>query len=220
MTDKKKRVGILISGRGSNMVSLIAATRDPGYPAEIACVISNRPEAEGLRKAQSAGIKTQVIDHARFKSRADFEADLDSALREAGIELVACAGFMRLMTPDFVERWRDRMLNIHPSLLPAFRGLHTHERVLAAGVKITGCTVHIVRPEMDEGPVVAQAAVPVLDGDTVERLAARVLEAEHMLYPHALALFASGRVHIAGGKAVGPQVSINQEKALFWPPLG
>ncbi len=220
MMDKKKRVGILISGRGSNMVSLIAAARDPGYPAEIACVISNRPGAEWLGKAQSAGIETRTIDHARFKSRADFEADLDGALREAGVKLVACAGFMRLMTPDFVERWRDRMLNIHPSLLPAFRGLHTHERVLAAGVRITGCTVHIVRAEMDEGPVVAQAAVPVLDGDTVERIAARVLEAEHMLYPHALALFASGRVHIAGEKAVGPQVSINQEKALFCPPLG
>ena len=219
MTDKKKRVGILISGRGSNMVSLIEAARDPGYPAAIACVISNRPEAEGLAKAHDAGIKTQTVDHAHFKSRTDFEAALDGALCESGVELVACAGFMRLMTPDFVERWRDRMLNIHPSLLPAFRGLHTHERVLAAGVKITGCTVHIVRPEMDEGPIVAQAAVPVLDGDTVERLAARVLEAEHKLYPHALALFASGRVQIAGEKAVGPQVSINQEKALFCPPL-
>jgi phosphoribosylglycinamide formyltransferase 1 len=219
MTDKKKRVGILISGRGSNMVSLIAAAAAPGYPAQIARVISNRPDAGGLDKAESAGIKTQVIDHARFKSRADFEGELDGALRKAGVELVACAGFMRLMTPDFVERWRDRMLNIHPSLLPAFRGLHTHERVLAAGVKITGCTVHIVRAEMDEGPILAQAAVPVLDGDTLERLAARVLEAEHKLYPHALALFASGRVRIAGEKVVGPQVSINQEKALFCPPL-
>src|SRR5262249_51550826 len=143
MTDKKKRVGILISGRGSNMMSLIAAARDPGYPAEIACVLSNRPEAEGLAKARSAGIEARAIDHALFKGRGDFEAELDDALRKAGVELVALAGFMRLMTPDFVERWRDRMLNIHPSLLPAFRGLHTHERVLAAGVKITGCTVHI-----------------------------------------------------------------------------
>jgi phosphoribosylglycinamide formyltransferase-1 len=219
MTDKKKRVGILISGRGSNMMSLIAAAREPGYPAEIACVLSNRPEAEGLAKARGAGIEARAVDHVLFKSRGDFEAGLDDALREAGVELVACAGFMRLMTPDFVERWRDRMLNIHPSLLPAFRGLQTHERVLAAGVKITGCTVHVVRAEMDEGPIVAQAAVPVLDGDTLERLAARVLEAEHKLYPHALALFASGRVRIAGEKVVGPQVSINQEKALFCPPL-
>jgi phosphoribosylglycinamide formyltransferase-1 len=201
------------------MMSLIAAAREPGYPAEIACVLSNRPEAEGLAKARGAGIETRAVDHALFKGRGDFEAGLDDALREAGVEFVACAGFMRLMTPDFVQRWRDRMLNIHPSLLPAFRGLQTHERVLAAGVKISGCTVHVVRAEMDEGPIVAQAAVPVLDGDTLERLAARVLEAEHKLYPHALALFASGRVRIAGEKVVGPQVSINQEKALFCPPL-
>jgi phosphoribosylglycinamide formyltransferase-1 len=220
MANTKKRVGILISGRGSNMLSLIAAARDPAFPAEIVCVLSNRPEAEGLRNAQSAGIRAHAIDHAHFKSRTEFEAELDKALGEAGVDLVACAGFMRLMTRAFVERWRDRMLNIHPSLLPAFPGLHTHERVLAAGVKITGCTVHVVRPEMDDGPILAQAAVPVRDGDTAESLAARVLEAEHQLYPHALALFASGRVQIAGEKVVGPQVSINQEKALFCPPLG
>jgi len=219
MTDKKKRVGILISGRGSNMMSLIAAARDPAYPAAIVCVLSNRPDAEGLRKAESAGIKARAIDHARFKNRAEFEAELDEALHEAGVELVACAGFMRLMTPGFIERWRDRMLNIHPSLLPAFPGLHTHERALAAGVRVTGCTVHVVRAEMDDGPIVAQAAVPVVDGDTAESLAARVLEAEHKLYPHALALFVSGRVQIAGEKVRGPQVSINQEKALFSPPL-
>ena len=220
MANTKKRVGILISGRGSNMLSLIAAARDPAFPAEVVCVLSNRPEAEGLRNAQSAGIRAHAIDHAHFKSRTEFEAELDKALGEAAVDLVACAGFMRLMTPAFVERWRDRMLNIHPSLLPAFPGLHTHERVLAAGVKITGCTVHVVRPEMDDGPILAQAAVPVRDGDTAESLAARVLEAEHQLYPHALALFASGRVQIAGEKVVGPQVSINQEKALFCPPLG
>jgi len=220
MANTKKRVGILISGRGSNMLSLIAAARDPAFPAEIVCVLSNRPEAEGLRNAQSAGIRAHAIDHAHFKSRTEFEAELDKALGEAGVDLVACAGFMRLMTPTFVERWRDRMLNIHPSLLPAFPGLHPHERVLAAGVKITGCTVHVVRPEMDDGPILAQAAVPVRDRDTAESLAARVLEAEHQLYPHALALFASGRVQIAGEKVVGPQVSINQEKALFCPPLG
>jgi phosphoribosylglycinamide formyltransferase-1 len=219
MTDKKKRVGILISGRGSNMLSLIAAARAADYPAEIACVLSNRPEAEGLFKAAGAGLQTRVVDHKHLKEREAFEAELDAALHSFGVDLVACAGFMRLMTPGFVERWRDRMLNIHPSLLPAFPGLHTHERALAAGVKVTGCTVHVVRPEMDSGPIVAQAAVPVLDGDTAESLAARVLEAEHMLYPHALALFASGRVHIAGEKVVGPQAPINQEKALFWPPL-
>ena len=219
MTDKRKRVGILISGRGSNMLSLIAAARAADYPAEIACVLSNRPEAEGLFKAAGAGLATRAIDHTRFKERADFEAEIDAALHSFGVDLVACAGFMRLMTPGFVERWRDRMLNIHPSLLPAFPGLNTHARAIAAGVRITGCTVHVVRAEMDDGPIVAQAAVPVLDGDTVESLAARVLEAEHKLYPHALALFASGRVHIAGEKVRGPQVSINQEKALFSPPL-
>jgi phosphoribosylglycinamide formyltransferase-1 len=220
MANTKKRVGILISGRGSNMLSLIAAARDPAFPAEIVCVLSNRPEAEGLRKAQCAGIRAHAIDHAHFKSRTDFEVELDKALGEAGVDLVACAGFMRLMTPAFVERWRDHMLNIHPSLLPAFPGLHTHERVLAAGVKITGCTVHVVRAEVDDGPILAQAAVPVRDGDTTESLAAHVLEAEHQLYPHALALFASGRVQVVGEKVVGPQVSINQEKALFCPPLG
>lgn len=219
MTDNKKRVGILISGRGSNMMALIAAARDPAYPAEIACVLSNRPEAEGLCKAASAGLTTRAIDHSRFKDREQFEAELDKALRDSGVELVACAGFMRLMTPGFVQRWRDRMLNIHPSLLPAFPGLDTHERVIAAGVRITGCTVHVVRAEMDDGPIVAQAAVPVLDEDTAESLGARVLEAEHKLYPHALALFATGRVHIAGEKASGLQASINQGKALFWPPL-
>jgi phosphoribosylglycinamide formyltransferase 1 len=219
MTTKKKRVGILISGRGSNMMSLIAAARDPGFPAEIACVLSNLPEAEGLSKAAGAGLPTRCVDHKRFKERSDFEAELDEALHAFKVDLVACAGFMRLMTPAFVERWRDRMLNIHPSLLPALPGLDTHERALAAGVKLTGCTVHVVRAEMDCGPIVAQAAVPVLDGDTAESLAARVLEAEHKLYPHALALFASGRVHIAGEKVVGPQAPINQEKALFWPPL-
>ena len=136
------------------------------------------------------------------------------------MDLVACAGFMRLMTPAFVARWHDRMLNIHPSLLPAFPGLDTHARVLAAGVKITGCTVHVVRPAVDDGPIVAQAAVPVHDSDTAESLAARVLQAEHRLYPHALALFAAGQVRIGDEKVRGPQVPVNQDKALFWPPLG
>jgi len=219
MTDKKKRVAILISGRGSNMMALIAAARAPGYPVEIACVLSNRPRAEGLKRAEAEGVPAQAIDHTKFASRAAFEGELDAALTSFGVELVACAGFMRLMTPGFVERWRNRMLNIHPSLLPAFPGLHTHERALAAGVRITGCTVHLVRPDMDNGPIIAQAAVPVLDGDTAESLGERVLEAEHKLYPHALALFASGRVQIAAEMVRGPQAPINQEKALFWPPL-
>lgn len=218
MTDKK-RVGILISGRGSNMMSLIAAARAADYPAAIACVVSNRPEAEGLFKAAGAGLPTRAIDHAQFADREAFEAELDATLRSFSVDLVACAGFMRKMTAGFVERWRDRMLNIHPSLLPAFKGLDTHARALQAGVKLAGCTVHIVRPEVDSGPILAQAAVPVLDGDTPESLAARVLEAEHRLYPHALSLFASGGIRIAGERAVYPQARINQGKPLFWPPL-
>lgn len=215
----KKRVGILISGRGSNMTALIEAARAPDYPAEIVCVVSNRPDAPGLKTAEAAGVPTQMIDHKTCASREAFESELDAAFLMYGAELVACAGFMRLMTPMFVTRWQDRMLNIHPSLLPAFKGLDTHTRVLAAGAKLTGCTVHIVRPDMDEGPIIAQAAVPVLDGDTPESLAARVLEAEHRLYPHALALYASGAVQISGAIVAGPQVPVNQEKALFWPPL-
>ena len=220
MSETKKRVAILISGRGSNMLSLIAAARELDYPAEIACVLSNRPEAEGLFKAAGEGLPTRTIDHKSFGLREGFEAELDAALRSFEVDLIACAGFMRLMTPGFVERWRDRMLNIHPSLLPAFKGLDTHARVLASGVKLTGCTVHIVRSEVDSGPIIAQAAVPVLDEDTAESLAARVLEAEHQLYPHALSLFASGAITVSGERASIRQAAVNQAKPLFWPPLG
>lgn len=216
----KKRIGILISGRGSNMLSLIAAAREAGYPAEIVCVLSNRPEAEGLARASAAGIATRAIDHKAFDTREAFEDELDAALRTAGVDIVACAGFMRKMTAGFVERWRDRMLNIHPSLLPAFRGLDTHARALEAGVKLAGCTVHVVRPELDAGPIIAQAAVPVLPDDTPDALAARVLEAEHLLYPHALSLFASGRAAIEGERVRIAQASVNQAKPLYWPPLG
>jgi phosphoribosylglycinamide formyltransferase-1 len=219
MNSPKKRVGILISGRGSNMMSLIAAAREPDYPAEIACVLANRPEAEGLFKAAGEGLPTRTIDHKSFGAREGFEAELDSALRGYEVDLIACAGFMRVMSGDFVERWRDRMLNIHPSLLPAFKGLDTHARALAAGVKLTGCTVHVVRSEVDSGPIIAQAAVPVLDGDTPESLGARVLEAEHRLYPHALSLFASGAITLSGERVWLRQAAVNQAKPLFWPPL-
>jgi phosphoribosylglycinamide formyltransferase 1 len=218
-TDHKKRVGILISGRGSNMMALIRAAQAPAYPAEIACVVSNRPAAEGLKKAQAEGVPAITVDHATFDGREAFEAALDAELKTFRVDLVACAGFMRILTPTFVKRWHDRMLNIHPSLLPAFQGLDTHVRALAAGVKIAGCTVHAVRAHVDDGPIIAQAAVPVLDWDTVETLGARVLEAEHKLYPHALALFASGAVWIKDDRVSGPQAPVNQEKALFWPPL-
>lgn len=215
----KKRIGILISGRGSNMLSLIAAAREADYPAEIVCVLSNRPGAEGLARAAAAGIATQAIDHKAFDTREAFEEKLDAALRAANVDIVACAGFMRKMTAGFVERWRDRMLNIHPSLLPAFKGLDTHERALAAGVKLAGCTVHIVRPELDAGPIIAQAAVPVLPDDTAAALAARVLEAEHLLYPHALSLIAAGRAAIEGEQVKIAQVPVNQAIPLYWPPL-
>ncbi len=215
---EKMRIGILISGRGSNMEALIEACRKPDYPAEIATVISNRPNAAGLQKAARAGLETAIVDHKKFSSREAFEADLDAALRDADVELICNAGFMRLLTEGFVEAWRDRQLNIHPSLLPAFKGLDTHERAIAAGVKLAGCTVHFVRTDMDSGPIVAQAAVPVLDGDTPDRLAARVLAAEHKLYPHALALVASGAAHIEGEWVVVTKDGM-ESAPLFSPPL-
>ncbi len=217
-TAKKKKVGILISGRGSNMVSLIEAARAADYPAEIACVISNRPEAAGLARAAAEGIPALAVDHKQYPSREAFEAELDKALRAHGIEIVACAGFMRKMTAGFVEAWRDAMLNIHPSLLPSYKGLDTHARALADGVKLAGCTVHIVRAELDAGPIVAQAAVPVLEGDSADSLGARVLAAEHRLYPHGLSLFASGRAVVQRDRVAIQQEPINQAISLYWPP--
>jgi phosphoribosylglycinamide formyltransferase-1 len=213
----KKSVGVLISGRGSNLQALINAAKKRDYPAEIVMVISNVPQAQGLLRAEAALIPTLTIDHKNFPSREAFDDVLDAALKEAGVEILCNAGFLRLHTSGFVERWRNRHLNIHPSLLPAFRGLHSHERVIAAGCKISGCTVHFVRAEMDEGPIVAQAAVPVLDGDTPETLAARVLEAEHRLYPHALALVASGAVSIQGERVIDG--NDQAQVALFSPPV-
>ncbi len=179
----------MISGRGSNMAALIAAALAPDYPATIALVVSNRPAAPGLGLARTAGIEAIALDHKAFPDRESFERALDTALAARNIELVCLAGFMRVLTPWFVGRWQGRMLNIHPSLLPAFRGTHTHARALAEGVRVHGCTVHVVVPELDAGPIVAQAEVPVLPGDTPESLAARVGEAEHRLYPQALREF-------------------------------
>lgn len=189
----RRRVGVLISGRGSNMAALLDAARDPAFPAEIALVLSNRPDAAGLATAAAAGVPARAIDHRDFpRDRPGHEAALDAALREAGVELVCLAGYMRLLTPFLVGAWAGRMMNVHPSLLPAFPGLETHERALAAGVKLHGCTVHLVTEVMDEGPILAQAAVPVLPDDTAETLAARVLVQEHRIYPAALAALASG----------------------------
>ena len=196
----RRRTAIFISGRGSNMRSLIEAAQAPDYPAEIALVLSNRPEAEGLAYAKAHGIQTAAVDHKIYAGRVEFEKSVQILLDLHRIELICLAGFMRLLTPAFVRAWEGRLLNIHPALLPAYRGLHTHERALADGVKIHGCTVHFVVPEMDEGPIIAQAAVAVLDDDTPDTLAARVLAQEHLVYPAALAEVARGGVHISGNR--------------------
>lgn len=196
------KIGVLISGRGSNLKALIDACAEPGFRGEIALVISNRPVAGGLAIAEAAGIPALVIDHKQYASREAFDAEMDRALNEAGVELVCNAGFMRILSDEFVAKWHNRQLNIHPSLLPAFKGLHVHQRTIDAGVKITGCTVHFVRPAMDEGPIIAQAAVPVMPGDDAETLAARVLEAEHKLYPMALKLVVEGRARVADERVV------------------
>ena len=198
----KRRTAVLISGRGSNLQTLIEHCRAPGASASIALVVSNVPGARGLEHAKAAGIATRVIDHRAFGGRREFEEALDEALDASAIELVCLAGFMRVVSPWFVERWRDRLLNIHPSLLPAFPGLDTHRRALEAGVRLHGCTVHFVRAELDAGPIVVQGAVPVRPDDTAESLAARVLEVEHRCYPLALELVASGRARVVGERVV------------------
>ncbi len=200
-------LGVLISGRGSNLGALIDACRDPAYPAEIACVISNRPGAKGLQRARQAGLAARVIDHGDFAGRAPFEAAVTAALEAAEVELVCLAGFMRVLTEAFTERWPDRILNIHPSLLPAFPGLDTHRRALEAGVRFAGCTVHFVRPRLDDGPIIVQAVVPVRADDTPGSLAARVLREEHRVYPLAVRLVAEGRAQIAHGRVAIDRVS-------------
>ena len=197
----RKKVGVLISGRGSNLQALLAAGAEPDFPAEIVLVVSNKPDARGLAHAARAGVATCVVPRRDFASREDCDAAMTAALEEAGVELVCLAGFMRLLSEGFVGHWRDRLINVHPSLLPLFPGLDTHARALAAGVKLHGCTVHFVRLEMDSGPIVGQAAVPVLPGDTEDALAARVLAAEHRLYPHCLRPVAGGRVTVVGEMA-------------------
>ena len=189
-------VGVLISGRGSNLQALIDESQKPGRPWKIDCVVSNNPEAPGIGRALTAKVPVHVVNHRDFSNREAFEKAMDAKLNEHGVQLVCMAGFMRLLTPWFVTRWRDKLINIHPSLLPAFPGLDTHKKALDYGAKFTGCTVHFVRAEMDHGPIIIQAAVPVLPGDTEESLSARVLEAEHKIYPDAVRLIAEGRVNI------------------------
>lgn len=196
------RVGVLISGRGSNLQSLIDAQDAGSLPVELVSVISNVPGAPGLQRAEAAGIAANVVDHKNFDGRAPFEAALNAALLEAGVEFLCLAGFMRLLTDGFVNKWQDRLINIHPSLLPAFKGLDTHTRAIEAGVRFAGCTVHFVRPAMDEGPIIVQAAVPILAGDTPASLSERVLAEEHKIYPLALRLIAEGRATVDGERVI------------------
>jgi phosphoribosylglycinamide formyltransferase-1 len=196
---RRLRLAILISGRGSNMEALLKAAEDPAYPAEPVLILSNRPDAKGLETAAAAGIAARAIDHRLYgRDREAFERALDAALAGAGTEIIALAGFMRVLTPWFVARWEGRMINIHPSLLPRYKGLSTHQRAIEAGDREAGCTVHWVSAGVDEGEIIAQAAIPILPGDTPEILAARLLPEEHRLYPRALAI-ACGRLRSQQG---------------------
>ncbi|MEL7527273.1 MAG: phosphoribosylglycinamide formyltransferase [Pseudomonadota bacterium] len=213
----RKRTAVLISGRGSNMGALISAAMSPSYPAEIALVVSNRPDAKGLERAAEFGIPTAVVDHTGFAGdREAFERAIDAVLKEHRTELVALAGFMRILTPYLVNAWSGRMINIHPALLPSFKGLATHERALDEGVKLHGATVHFVSAEMDDGPIIVQGAVPVLDHDTPDTLAARVLEVEHQIYPKALELVATGKTKVTGARVLTGGES-QSDLQLVWP---
>ena len=199
----RKRVAVLISGRGSNMAALIEAAKDKTFPAEIVLVTSNRPDAGGLATARTAGIATVIVDHKAFgKDRPAFELALQAVLAKYRIDLMCLAGFMRLLSAEFVSQWQDRLINIHPALLPSFKGLDTHKRALEASAKIHGATVHFVVAEMDSGPIIAQGAVAVRDDDTEKTLGQRVLAVEHRIYPLALKLVAEGRVQVMDGRCL------------------
>ena len=215
----RKRVAVLISGRGSNMAALIEAAKDKSYPAEIVLVLSNKADAGGLITARDNGIATEVVDHASFgKDRAAFDAAMQRVLEAHRIDIVCLAGFMRLLSPGFVGLWQNRMLNIHPALLPAFKGLDTHKRALEAGAKIHGATVHFVVPEMDAGPIIMQGAIAVHGDDTEASLAARVLAVEHRIYPEALRLVAEDRVRIIDGRCLIDGVPVPQGETLMAKP--
>jgi len=210
------KIAILISGRGSNMLALADAVQKGAIKAEIVTVLSNNPDAAGLQKASDLGIETDIINHRDFDSREAFEEALQAKLEERGTELVCLAGFMRLLEGRFVNKWKDRMINIHPSLLPSYKGLDTHSRVLEDGVPFTGCTVHFVRPDMDSGPIIAQAVVPIADDDDADSLAARVLKAENQLYPRALRALVDGELRVSG-KRVRRKQATTPPQAIFWP---
>lgn len=202
MNTSKAKVGVLISGRGSNLQSLIDASSAPNYPAEIRLVISDKPDAYGLERAKQAGIATKVIDRKKYADRQSFENAIDQALQEAGVGIVCLAGFMRLLSPWLVDRWLGKLINIHPSLLPSFKGLDAQGQAVRAGVRIAGCTVHFVTAEMDGGPIIQQASVPVLTDDTTETLSDRILTLEHKIYAEALAMLANGGVYLADNRSV------------------
>lgn len=212
------RVGVLISGRGSNLQALIDASKSRDYPIAISCVVSNVAGVEGLRRAERAGIATHVVPHTAYSSREAFEKAIDQILCSQEVAFVCLAGFMRVLSDSFVHKWRGRLVNIHPSLLPGFKGLNVHRRIIDSGVRISGCSVHFVVPELDSGPIIAQAAVPVWPGDTPEALASRTLSAEHKLYPLALRLLAEGRVLLDGEQVVFRDVE-RARGELFSPPL-
>ncbi|MBB2970430.1 phosphoribosylglycinamide formyltransferase [Mesorhizobium sp. RMAD-H1] len=210
----KKRVAVLISGRGSNMTALIEACKDPAYPAEIVAVLSNKPDAAGLEVARSHGIETVAVPQKDYASRAAHEEAINAELARVAPDIICLAGYMRLMSADFVARWEGRMINIHPSLLPLFKGLDSHARVLESGMRVHGCTVHFVTAEMDGGPIIAQAVVPVEAGDTEDTLSARVLTVEHKLYPLALKLVAEGKVRMEDGRIVCSSLTEGDRTAL------
>ncbi len=203
MASPKKRVAILISGRGSNMTAILDAAKASDYPADIALVLANKPDAKGLGTAADHGIATEVVDHRDYKGdRPAFDAQIQKKLEEHKIELVVLAGFMRILTAEFVGKWTDKMINIHPSLLPSFKGLDTHQRAIDTGCRLAGCSVHFVRADMDSGPIICQAAVPVLKDDTADSLAGRILKAEHKIYPRAVALVAGDKVRVDGMRVI------------------
>ncbi len=202
MIMRQLKLGVMISGSGTNLQALIDACSQSDYPAQISVVIANRPNAKGLKRAKEAGIDAVCIDHTGYDDRASFEDAIHDCLKEHEVELVCLAGFMRILNAEFVNRWKDRMINIHPSLLPSYKGLHTHARAIEDGVRFGGCTIHFVRPEMDNGPILMQTVVPIAAGETEESLAAKILFYEHQMYPAAVRLIAEGKVRVSGNKVV------------------
>ncbi|MEX0299537.1 MAG: phosphoribosylglycinamide formyltransferase [Kordiimonas sp.] len=207
----KLRLGVMISGSGTNLQALIDACADKDYPAEISVVISNRPLAKGLERAKEAGITAIAIDHKEFEDRAPFEDAIHECLKEHRVQLVCLAGFMRILNPEFVNRWKDRMVNIHPSLLPSYKGLHTHARAIEDGVRFGGCTIHYVRPEMDNGPIIMQTAIPIATDETEDSLAAKTLTYEHKMYPAAVRMIAEGRARVSGNKVVFKDTDLGEQ---------